>query len=37
MSVRSLWTEEETKRLRLLYVSGTSFDEAPVRFGDILR
>jgi hypothetical protein len=41
MSERSLWTEEETKRLRLLYVSGTSFDEIedefPTRSSNAIR
>ena len=32
MSRQSLWTEEETKRLRLLYLSGTSFEEIEEEF-----
>jgi hypothetical protein len=32
MSRQSLWTEEETKRLRFLYISGTSFEEIEEEF-----
>ena len=41
MSRRSLWTVEETEKLRLLYISGTSFeeieDEFPARSSNAIR
>jgi hypothetical protein len=41
MSGRSLWTEDETKKLRFLYISGTSFDEIenefPARSSNAIR
>lgn len=41
MPRRSLWTEEETEKLRSLYISGTSFeeieDELPARSTNAIR
>jgi len=32
MSRRSLWTEEETEKLRSMYISGSSFEEIEYEF-----